>query len=147
MAGRNTSKRVGAGDLGIDLSTKSDQALFKWLVACLLFGARISQEIAADAFRALDRDGILTPHKLAEADWQHVVDLLGEGHYRRYDESKARELIKLGRDVLERYDGKLSSLPDEANTKRERAERLQEFTGIGPTAARIFLDGVGSWSR
>ncbi len=145
MATRSSKKdRTGAGDLGLDLSGNADAELFKWLVACLLFGARISQEIAADAFRALDADGVLTPAKLAGADWQHLVDLLGEGRYRRYDESKARELIQLGADVQERYDGKLSQLPQGSTTKKERKQRLQEFKGIGPTAADIFLREVGA---
>nr|WP_300144167.1 hypothetical protein [Propionicimonas sp.] len=135
--------RIGATDLGIDLSGPTDGQLFKWLVACLLFGTRISQEIAAAAFRALDDDGVLTPRKLADADWQHLVDLLGKGHYRRYDESKARELITLGNDVLERYDGKLSRLPKDADSTAEIKRRLGEFTGIGPTATRIFLRDVG----
>lgn len=145
MAGKD---RIGAHDLGIDLSKPTDGQLFKWLVACLLFGTRISQEIAAAAYKALDDDHILTPKKLADADWQHVVDLLGEGHYRRYDESKARELIKLGRDVLDRYDGKLSRLAKNAESTAEIKRRLQEFTGIGPTATRIFLRDVGdAWKR
>lgn len=130
--------------MGLDLSGNSDTELFKWLAACLLFGARISQDIAADAFRALDGDGVLTPAKLAGADWQHLVDLLGEGRYRRYDESKARELIQIGADVQERYDGKLSRLPEGTTTTKERKRRLQEFKGIGPTAADIFLREVGS---
>lgn len=138
-----TKNRTGAADLGIDLSDRSDAELFRWLVACLLFGARIRQEIAADAFRALDGDGVLTPPKLAAADWQHLVDLLGQGGYRRYDESKARELQQLGRDVEERYDGHLSRLADGASTKKAVKERLQEFTGIGPTAADIFLRETG----
>ena len=40
--------RIHARDLGIDLDGNADDQLFRWLVACLLFGARISQEIAAD---------------------------------------------------------------------------------------------------
>ena len=139
--------RVGPAALGLDLGDGADAETFKWLVACLLFGTRIRQEIAADAFRALDGDGVMTPRRLAEADWQHLVALLGKGHYRRYDESKARELSQLGRDTLDRYDGQLSRLADGAHTKKARRERLQEFTGIGPTAAGIFLREVGpAWA-
>jgi endonuclease III len=141
-----TKKRIGAKDLGIDLSKGSDKQAFKWLVACSLFGARISQEIAASAYSELNKAKVLTPKKLAVANWQKLVDLLGAGGYRRYDESTARELITLGRDVLDKYDGKLSNLPDQAASKKEIADRLQEFKGIGPTAARIFLrDMGGAW--
>ncbi|OYO13824.1 DNA methylase [Enemella evansiae] len=135
--------RIGPADLGIDPAGGADDQLFKWLVACLLFANPISQEIAAAAFGALDRDGVLTPKRLAEADWQHLVDLLGEGHYKRYDESKARELIALGRDVQQRYDGRLATLPEGAGSRSAILDRLQEFTGIGPKAAEIFLRETG----
>lgn len=134
-----TKARVGPKDLGIDLHRPSDAQVFKWLVACALFGRRIRQEIAASAFAELDHAGVLTPRKLAHADWQRLVDLLGEGGYKRYDESTARELIELGTEVQDRYGGKLSKLRDEAETKKQLSDRVQQFKGIGPTAADIFV--------
>lgn len=129
--------RIGADDLGIDLTKPTDGRLFKWLVACSLFGARIRQELAAGAYRELDRAKVLTPDKLAGTDWQRLVDLLGAGGYKRYDESTARQLIALGAQVRDDYGNKLSRLRDGATTKRELKRRLQQFTGIGPTAADI----------
>ena len=131
--------RVGPADLGITLDKRSDAQLFRWLVACALFGARISQEIAGQAHRELDKDGLLTPGRLANADWQVVVDALGRGGYRRYDESTARELIELGERVEHEYSGRLSRLDDGVTSKTALSRRLQEFKGVGPTAARIFL--------
>jgi len=131
--------RVGPRDLGIDLSGGADAEVFRWLIACQLFGARIKQEIAAETFRVLDRDGVVTPRKLADASWQHLVDLLGAGGYRRYDESAARALIANGKLVVDTYQGELSKLPEGARTKKEIAARLQEFEGVGPKAAEIFL--------
>lgn len=136
-------ERIGASDLDIDLSRGEDSQTFKWLVACDLFGRRISQDIAAATFQELDRAGVVTPHKLANADWQHLVDLLGQGGYKRYDESTASELIKLGQDTLDRYDGSLAKLPAGAETKKAIRERLQAFKGIGPTSADIFLREIG----
>ncbi len=142
--------RTDAADLGLDLSGQhgkgDDATLFKWLVACLLFGARINQDRAAAAFAELDADGVLTPEKLAGATTHHLVSLLDAGGYARYDDSKAAELKQLGHDVQERYDGKLSSLPEGAGSKKEVAERLQQFKGIGPVAADIFLrDAPAAW--
>lgn len=131
--------RITPKELGIDLTASSDAEVFRWLVACQLFGARISQEIAARAFGELDKAGLLTPRKLADADWQHLVDLLGAGGYRRYDESTARELIEMGRLAVEEYGGKITRIRDRAASKKQVVERLQEFKGIGPTAANIFL--------
>lgn len=138
-----TKKRIQTSDLGIDLSQGSDDEVFKWLVACKLFGRPISQDVAAAAFTELDKAGVVTPHRLANADWQHLVDLLGQGGYRRYDESTASELIKLGQDTLDRYDGSLAKLPRGTETKKAVRERLQEFKGIGPTSTDIFLREVG----
>lgn len=140
MAGNKA--RLGANDLGIDVKAGSDRAFFKWLVACQLFGARISQDIAARAFAELDKAGVLTPRKLAAADWQRIVDLLGKGGYRRYDESTARELITMGKEVRDKYAGSVSKLLAGAANKQEIQERLQTFKGIGPTAAGIFLREV-----
>lgn len=130
--------RIGPDDLGIDLGKLTDAQVFKWLVACDLFGRRISQDIAARAFSELDKDGVLNPKKLAEADWQHLVDLLGAGGYKRYDESTASELIKLGQDALDRYGGKLGKIIGDGD-KSEIKRRVQEFKGIGPTAADVFV--------
>ena len=131
--------RIGAHDLGIDPGSDDDAELFRWFVACQLFGARISQEIAAAAFKELDAAGFTTPRGLAEAGWQSVVDALGRGGYRRYDESTARELIQMGKDLIERYGGSMRSLHDAAESKADLRRKLQEFKGIGPTSCRIFL--------
>ncbi len=139
MAANAKKDRIGPDDLGIDPAKGTDTQLFKWLVACLLFGRRISQEIAARAFAELDKDGVLKPQKLADADWQHLVDLLGAGGYKRYDESTADELIELGRTVQERYNGRLSRMLDGADSAKAVRDRVQEFKGIGPTAAGIFV--------
>lgn len=137
-----TKDRTSASDLGIDVA-QGDAEQFRWLAACLLFATRIKQELAAEAFRALDAERIVTPQQLAAADWQQVVNLLGQSNYKRYDESKARELIQLGHDVVERYDGLLSRLAEGADDRRAVEKRLQEFQGIGPTGADIFLREVG----
>lgn len=139
-------ERIGAKDLGLDLGEPTDGQLFKWLVACALFGARISQDIAARAYRELDQAGMLKPEELAGAEWQRLVDLLDAGGYARYDESTARELISLGRLAKDEYGGKISRLRDGADTRAALKKRLQEFKGVGPTAADIFLrDVAAAW--
>jgi endonuclease III len=134
-----TKARIGPRELGIDLAKPTDSAVFRWLIACQLFGARINQEIAARAFSELDRAGVLSPRRLADADWQLLVDLLGAGGYRRYDESRARQLKEVGQLTLDRYSGKITRIREGVTTKKQVSERLQEFKGIGPTAADIFL--------
>ena len=136
---RMKKKHLGPADIGLDLGRATDSPAFRWLIACNLFGARISQDIAARAYRELDDLGVLTADRLAEADWQTLVDALGRGGYRRYAESTARELIDVGRRVRDDYGGRLGRLRRQVQSRKDLAERVQEFKGIGPTAADIFV--------
>ena len=142
-----TKHRISASDLGIDLSGGSDKEVFRWLIACQLFGERISQDIAARTFGELDKAGYLTPRKLASAKWQDLVDVLGRGGYKRYDESTARELISIGKEMVEKYSGSMSKVHAEAETAKELREAIQQFKGIGPKASEIFVrDLKGVWT-
>lgn len=143
----DSKARIGPHELGIDLSRGSDPAVFKWLIACQLFGERISQDIAAKAFAELDKAGYTTPKKLADADWQSVVDALGRGGYRRYDESTATELISIGTFILETYGGSMKRLHEQADSPTAIKDKVQEFKGVGPKAAEIFLREMrGVWT-
>ena len=65
-------------DLGIDLSTPSGR--FSWFVASILFGARISEQIAAKTYQYFKAAGIVdTPDKIIEAGWDRLVEILDAG--------------------------------------------------------------------
>lgn len=71
--------------------------------------------------------------------WQHLVDLLGEGHYKRYDESTARNLLEMATFLQTRYQGKISHLIQTADNKNALSAKLQEIKGVGPKVSEIFL--------
>jgi hypothetical protein len=80
---------------------------------------------------------------MAEAAWQDRVDALGRGHYRRYDERTATMLGDGAGQVIRQYGGDLRRLRDQANGDADGIARLlQEFPGIGPAGARIYLHEV-----
>jgi hypothetical protein len=56
--------RTTPRDPHINLAEGTDAPAFRWLAACLLFGARISQDIGT-AYAELDQLGVLTPGGLA----------------------------------------------------------------------------------
>jgi endonuclease III len=146
-SGRSKKARIGPRELGIDLSAGSGRQVFKWLIACQLFGERISQEVAAKTFKELDKAGYTKPKKLANADWQAVVDALGRGGYRRYDESTARELISIGQRLTKRYDGSMKKWHQHAVGRAAITKQVQEFKGVGPKAAEIFARELkGIWT-
>jgi hypothetical protein len=84
---------------------------------------------------------------MAEADWQERVDALGRGGYRRYDERTATQLGDGAELLTERWGGDLRRLRNEADGKvSELQHLLQEFPGVGPTGADIFLrEAQGVW--
>ena len=81
--------QIDAAELGIDLRTKNEDELFKWFLACLLFGKLIQRRVAEDAYHTLIDAKIDSLDKLAKTTWDALVALLDKGHYVRYDYSSA----------------------------------------------------------
>lgn len=127
--------------MGIDLRSKSEKELFKWFLACLLFGKPIQTAIAEQACRELIEAHLTTPAAVLRAGWDELVSLLDRAHYVRYDFSTATKLLEVCRELKRRY-GTLTHLLAQANTPVELSRRLQEFKHIGPVTARIFLREV-----
>ncbi len=132
-----------AQELGIDLRRAGPSALFRLLVASLLFSARISQEIATAAARAFNDQGWTSAAKMAQTTWKQRVTTLNRSGYARYDERTATMLGDTVELLQERYRGDLRRLRDEAqrDPARER-ELLKEFKGIGDVGVDIFFREV-----
>ncbi|MFH8369391.1 endonuclease [Streptomyces sp. NPDC018031] len=142
--------RTYAADAGIRVRD-TPQPLYQLLVLALLLSARIRASTAVDAARALFDDGLRSPRRMADADWQRRVDALGRGHYRRYDERTATQLGDGARFLLDTYRGDLRRLREAAGKGPGEGAGalsglLQEVPGLGPTGADIFLREVqGVW--
>ena len=134
--------KIYSQELGIDLQSRRDRRLFKWLVACLLFGRPIQQQVAARAFHELEKANLLTPEKLQEAGWQRLVDVLGQGHYVRYDEATATRLLEAAKLLQEKYGGSVQRLLEAAEDQNDLQKRLMEFKGIAPKASSIFMRDI-----
>ncbi|CAL9285675.1 endonuclease [Streptomyces olindensis] len=131
--------RTYADEAGIRLKD-TPQPLYRLLVLSHLLSARIRGSIALATARALHEAGLRDPRRMAEADWQERVDALGRGGYRRYDERTATQLGDAAELLNERWGGDLRRLRREADGKvSELRHLLQEFPGIGPAGADIFL--------
>jgi endonuclease III len=127
--------------LGIDLPSKKEEELFKWFLACLLFGKPIQTEIAERAYREIVEAGLVSPAAILRAGWDKLVRLLDGAHYVRYDFSTATKLLEVCRELTERY-GTVTNLVAQAETAPRLSRRLREFKHVGPVTARIFLHEV-----
>ena len=76
---------IQSRDLGIDLASGRERDLFRWFLACLLFGKPIQQEVARRAYVEFVRERLVTPEAIVDAGWDKLVEMLDRGHYVRYD--------------------------------------------------------------
>ena len=127
-------------ELGIDLAKRNDAAYFRWFLASLLFGARISGTTAKHTYRSFIRHGLTSPRKIVGAGWDFLVNpVMREGGYVRYDGRKSTQVLRDCETLMADYGGSLRRLHDSARDARDLEERLLAFYGVGPVTMNIFL--------
>jgi hypothetical protein len=141
--GRTRRRPIGSRELGIDLASGRPAELFKWFLACLLFGKPIQQEVAARAYRELAKARLVTPRAILAAGWDRLVEVLDRGHYVRFDFSTATKLLDVCAALLAQYRS-LDDLLRQSASWPEAARRLQAFKGVGPATTRIFRREVAA---
>jgi endonuclease III len=131
---------ITAADLGIDVTT--DQGLFDWFLASLLFGRPVPQETAASAFRKFKQDGWDSPERFIADDPHALWHELWEGDYHRMSSVMSEELRDVMRALITDYDGSVAGLVRTSRTREEVSQRLERFRGVGPKTAEIFMREV-----
>lgn len=127
-------------ELGIDLAKGTDAQLFHWFLASLLFGARISETIARNTYRAFISHGLTTPGRIVAAGLDFLVaPIMREGGYVRYDGRKSTQVLRDCEMLMADYGGSLRRLHDAASNARDLEQKLLAFHGIGPVTMNIFL--------
>jgi poly(A) polymerase len=137
----NAKTQIDAQSLGLDLASKKESPLFRWLLACLLFGKPIQQKVAQHAYEVLTNEGITSLSKLVKTDWNTLVTLLDQAHYVRYDFSSATKLLDVAYALKADY-GSVNRLVKQSTDTRDLEKRLIAFKGIGPITAAIFIRDV-----
>lgn len=127
-------------ELGIALQRNSDREYFKWFLASLLFGGRISETIAKSTYRAFVRHRLTSPQAIVRAGWSYLVDpIMREGGYVRYDGRKSTQILKDCGTLTADYGGSLKRLGRAAESPSDLEQRLLKFYGVGPVTVNIFL--------
>jgi len=132
--------RLYSEELGIKLNEKKDEEIFKWFLASILFGARISETIAKNTYKTFEKYRLLTPRRILDARWDFLVNpIMSEGGYVRYDGKTSTQILKNCETLLKKYDGSLNKLHKKAKDSSDLENGLLEFYGIGPITVNIFL--------
>jgi len=137
-----------AAALGIDLA-KDGGERFKWFLAALLYGTRISEQLASRTWREFAAHDVLAPQRIIDTGWDGLVAILDAGGYVRYDFRTATKLLAVCATLLRDYSGDLDALHAAATGPRDLEARLKALgKGIGDTTVAIFLRELrGIWSK
>ena len=138
-----------AAALGIDLAATDSRERFKWFLAAILFGTRISEQLAIRTWREFAARGVLAPQRMVDNGWDGLVAILDAGGYVRYDFKTATKLLAVCATLLRDYAGNLDTLHAAAADPRDLEARLKALgKGVGDTTVAIFLRELrGIWSK
>lgn len=133
-------------ELGIELKKNNDDEFFKWFLASILFGARISETIAKNTYRTFEKYNLLELQKILDAGWDFLVNpIMREGGYVRYDFKTSTKILIICETLIKEYDGSLIKLHDNSKNEKDLENRLLNFYGIGPVTVNIFLRELRSY--
>ncbi|MCP5241928.1 MAG: hypothetical protein H6940_00605 [Burkholderiales bacterium] len=135
--------------LGIVLNDLKSNEIYKWFLAALFYGARISEKIATHTWQVFKSHDVLSPEKVLSTGWDGLVALLDKGGYGRYDFKTATKLLTVNQTLLNDYAGDLNRLHDLATDARDLEQRIIALgKGIGKVTTQIFLRELrGYWYK
>lgn len=135
--------------LGIKLETVSDEEIFKWFLAALLFGAPITESSVIKTYNSFKKHNVLSPEKILNTGWNGLVQILDEGSYTRYDFKTADKLLLVMANLQKLYGVSLNLLHQQATDSADLENHLKQLgKGIGDVTTSIFLrDLRGIWRK
>jgi hypothetical protein len=120
---------------------------FPWFLLSVLFGARISERVAANTFFLFKSEKLLSPEHIIERGWDGLVAVLDSGGYTRYDFKTATKLLELSENLITQ--GGLKKIHEQSRNSEELVDNLKNLAkGIGDVTVGIFLrEMVEIWSK
>ena len=120
---------------------------FPWFLLSVLFGARISENIAKNTFFIFKSENLLSPEALIDRGWDGIVAVLDTGGYVRYDFKTATKILELSENVIR--EGGLNKIHEKSKDFDDLVRRLKSLAkGIGDVTVGIFMrEMVGVWEK
>ncbi len=119
---------------------------FKWFLLSVLFGARISKNIALRTYKMFEVYNVTSPDRILEEGWDSLIAILDSGGYTRYDFKTADKLLNLAKNLKNRS---LNDIHREAKNFEDLVSDLKSLArGIGDTTVGIFMrEMIGVWEK
>jgi endonuclease III len=138
-----------SSQLGIDLSSGKNEEIFKWFLASVIFGARISEAIVVKTYKEFEKEDVVSPSKILKTGWDGLVKILDKGGYVRYDFKTATKLLEVMKNFKDRYEADFDRLYQEAQSPKDLENRIKGLgKGIGQVTVGIFLRELrGLWQK
>ncbi len=111
---------------------------FPCFLLAILFGARISENIASRTFSIMKVEGLIEPGRIIERGWEGLVDILDLGGYTRYDFKTATKILNVSRNIISK--GGLKNIIENSANPEELVKELKSLSpGIGDVTVGIFM--------
>jgi hypothetical protein len=140
MTAHNLVLRLGtdaAASLGLDLEQDGD--VNRWFIAACLLAGRVRAPLALDAWRALERAGLVAPAALAAAGPERVARVLDTTGYPK-PEGSAIKLVRASATLAEHWQASVTRIAAAADDLDDLGARLAQLApGIGPATILTFL--------
>ncbi|KAF7596348.1 hypothetical protein BBP40_002092 [Aspergillus hancockii] len=125
--------------------TASADTLLAMVIDAMLKSRPISHDLTERTINKVIDAGYHDVHKLEGSSWEERTMVLKDGGYNRYREQGATNLGELAELVVEKYDGDLNNLLEEAHHDRDQVrELIKEIKGLGDLGADLFFNNVQS---
>lgn len=125
-------------EFGLDIMSGDDD-LFRWFLLTYLLGKPIQSTVAVRTLQLFIDRKVDHPWGILQLSERQLVSLLHRGGYTRYQHVMTRALKTCMDQLVRKYDGSLSLMIEQSIDEDELSKRLQEFYGVGPKTAEIFM--------
>ena len=127
-----------ATDFGLDVLSGDDD-LFRWFLLTFLLGKPIQSTVAVKTWQLFIDEKRDIPWAIMQMSDRQLVRLLHRGGYTRYQHVMTHALKTCMQQLINMYDGSLTLMIEESLDGDELSKRLQQFYGVGPKTAEIFM--------
>ncbi|MGH7217954.1 MAG: DNA methylase [Candidatus Microsaccharimonas sp.] len=127
-----------ASDFGLDV-LNGDDDLFRWFLLTFLLGKPIQSSVAVKTWQLFIDEKKDLPWTIEQMPDRKLVNLLHRGGYTRYQHVMTKALKTCMEQLITMYDGSLVLMIEQSLDEDELSKRLQQFYGVGPKTAEIFM--------